>query len=100
MKRDRNTPKFTTRNRPAAVAANARLERLRLDFARRFAATAGPLPRWVHLTLNEAEALARETPVPELVFPVLAEEKLAQLDRWQRRQARVRELSDQIAFAA
>lgn len=100
MKRDRNTPKCTIRNRPAAVAANARLERLRLDFVRRFAATAAPLHRWVHLTLNEAEALARETAVPELVFPILAEEKLAQLSRWQRRQARIREMTEQLSFAA
>lgn len=100
MKLDRITPKSTYRARPRGVTADSRVQNLRQRLAEDFAAAETNVRRWVHLTLNEAEALARETPVPELVFPVLAEEKLAQLSRWQRRQARVRELTEQLSFAA
>lgn len=100
MKPDRITPKTTHRARPRGLPAEGRLQRLRLQLADGFATTEASVHRWVQLTLNEAEALARETAVPELVFPLLAEEKLAQLSRWQRRQARVRELSEQLSFAA
>jgi len=36
----------------------------------------------LHLALNEAEALAWQTPFPDLLFPVLAEEKVAALRQW------------------
>lgn len=53
------------------------------------------------LALKEAEALAWNTPVPLLVFPLLAYEKLKLLDRWNRRQKRVKEMQgEQIALAA
>ena len=38
------------------------------------------------LTLNEAEALAWLTPFPDLLFPVLAEEKTWELKQWATRQ--------------
>lgn len=57
--------------------------------------------RVFRLALNEAEALAWETPVPMLVFPMLAYEKLKELDGWHRRQKRLRSSADhQIALAA
>src|SRR5438067_1049220 len=40
----------------------------------------------LRLTLNEAEALAWATDFPQLVFPVLATEKVTALAEWQRRQ--------------
>jgi len=39
-----------------------------------------------HLALNEAEAIAWQTGFPQLVFPSLAEEKVAALTKWSRRQ--------------
>ena len=55
-----------------------------------------------HLALNEAEALAWSTPVPLLVFPMLAYEKLKQLDKWNRRQKKLRPArpEEEIALAA
>jgi len=100
MKLDRITPKLTHRARPRGLPADGRIKSLRQQFAENFATAEDDARRWLQLTLNEAEAIAHETPVPELVFPVLAEEKLAQLSRWQRRQARVRELTEQLSFAA
>lgn len=46
--------------------------------------------RLVRLVLNEAEALAAQTGLPELVLPILAEEKVAALKNWAARQERVR----------
>ncbi len=53
----------------------------------------------LHLALNEAEALAFETEFPHLVFPVLAQEKVAGIANWQRRQRRV-PFRGEFAFAA
>jgi hypothetical protein len=53
-----------------------------------------------HLALNEAEALAWQTPFPHLVFPALAEEKIRELHLWQDRQRFVRRQSGEMAFAA
>lgn len=53
------------------------------------------------LALNEAEALAWQTPIPLLVFPLLAYEKLKTLDKWNRRQKRLRENNNlEIALSA
>jgi hypothetical protein len=46
--------------------------------------------RLIRLALNEAEALAAETGLPELVLPALAEEKIAGLRSWTARQQKVR----------
>ena len=52
------------------------------------------------LALNEAEALAWQTPVPLLVFPMLAYEKLKKLKEWNTRQKHYRQkANDQIALA-
>lgn len=42
--------------------------------------------RLLHSALNEAEALAWQTPYPHLFFPVLAEEKVRAARRWVARQ--------------
>ena len=42
--------------------------------------------RMLRLALNEAEALARQTDFPQLVFPVLAREKAEAIAAWQSRQ--------------
>jgi hypothetical protein len=46
--------------------------------------------RLLHLALNEAEALAYETGVPYLTFPLLAREKAQAVADWGRKQSRVR----------
>jgi hypothetical protein len=56
--------------------------------------------RLFQLALNEAEALAWQTGFPHLVFPVLAEEKIAELKRWESRQQSVWNNSFELAFAA
>lgn len=45
----------------------------------------------LRLALNEAEALAWETPFPQLVFPDLAEEKARAVEAWSLHQRRVQE---------
>lgn len=56
--------------------------------------------RLAELALKEAEALAFQTHIPLLVFPVLAEEKVHAVRRWQRRQDSLRRPTEQLAFAA
>jgi hypothetical protein len=43
----------------------------------------------VRLALNEAEALARQTWYPHLVFPDLAAEKIQAVAAWENRQRRL-----------
>jgi hypothetical protein len=52
-------------------------------------ATTPQTQRLIRLALNEAEALAAQTGVPELVLPALAEEKVATLKKWAARQQRM-----------
>lgn len=55
----------------------------------------------LHSALNEAEALAWQTPYPHLFFPALAEEKAMAARRWASQQERIRHrLSWHRAFAA
>ena len=48
----------------------------------RFQAASELPKRLVQVALNEAEALAWETGFPQLVFPDLAEEKIAAISKW------------------
>ena len=57
-------------------------------------------PRVLELALNEAEAVAWETGFPELLFPALAEEKVAEVAEWHARQQRVQRVAPMLAFAA
>lgn len=43
--------------------------------------------------INEAEAIAWQTPYPHLLFPVLAEEKAAAARQWTERQSAIRNQS-------
>ena len=56
--------------------------------------------RLIRLVLNEAEALASQTGVPELVFPALAEEKVQALRNWAVRQNAVRNRASEWSLAA
>jgi len=56
-------------------------------------------PRVLELALKEAEALAWQTGVPELVLLTLAEEKATGVARWHDRQAALRPHGQIQAFA-
>ena len=53
--------------------------------------------RLIRLALNEAEALAQQTGVPELVLPSLAEEKVVALRKWADRQAALRNRPQELS---
>src|SRR5690349_6052077 len=76
------------------------LHTARAAVEREFSALANQNPRLLHLALNEAEALAWDTGYPELVFPLLAQEKAAQVASWSQRQNFVRHHVPIEAFAA
>lgn len=56
--------------------------------------------RLLRLALNEAEAAAWQTLYPQLVFPVLATEKVQAVVAWETRQQAVRRASQAFALAA
>lgn len=55
--------------------------------------------RLLDSALNEAEALAWQTPYPHLIFPVLAEEKASAVGQWAARQRSVRRASRELSLA-
>jgi len=57
-------------------------------------------PRLFRLALNEAEALAWQSGFPELIFPILAQEKAVKVATWHERQQSVRQAKPLHAFAA
>ncbi len=63
---------------------------LRAQIEREFPSLRDQHGRILHLALNEAEALAWQTGFPELVFPVLAREKVSNLAAWRNRQHFIR----------
>ncbi len=63
------------------------------------ASLAGSRGRLLRLALNEAEALAWQTDFPQLVFPVLAEEKVRAAVAWSVRQDRLLRAQPEVAFA-
>lgn len=54
----------------------------------------------IRLALNEAEALAAQTGVSELVLPALAEEKVSALKKWATRQEQLRKSGARWSLAA
>ncbi len=56
--------------------------------------------RLLRLALNEAEAVARQTPYPHLVFPMLATEKVQSVIAWNKRQQSLRETDRDLVLAA
>ena len=55
--------------------------------------------RLLRLALNEAEAVARQTSYPHLVFPTLATEKVQSVIAWNRRQKSVRRGNPDLVLA-
>jgi len=62
--------------------------------------TAPETQRLIRLALNEAEALAAQTGVSELVLPTLAEEKVSALKKWAVRQEALRKNGAAWSLAA
>jgi hypothetical protein len=58
------------------------MNRAKHNLAAQFADQSELPLRLFQSALNEAEALARETEYPQLVFPTLAEEKIAAISAW------------------
>ena len=90
----------TVRSQAAHQSAIDAIGVVRAHFERDFAALIEQEPRLVRLALNEAEALAWQTGFPELVFPILAQEKADKVSSWHERQQSVRQKRPLHAFAA
>jgi len=67
-----------------------RIRRHRNAVHRRFPSQNCEQRKLTELVLNEAEALAWQTPFPHLVFPTLADEMAETLAKWRERQNAVR----------
>jgi hypothetical protein len=80
------------------------LATIQLIVERDFSSLLEQHPRLVRLCLNEAEALAWETGIPQLTLPTLALEKVQSVARWNARQELIRRneplLEPALAFAA
>jgi hypothetical protein len=86
-----NTNQATERNIvkivPDAWIASGRklivgIEQARRDLIAEFRHKLALPERLVRVAVNEAEALAWETEYPQLVFPILAEEKVEAISAW------------------
>ncbi len=76
------------------------IQTLRRALFQRYAGAVAAVRREVGRLLAEAEAEARTTPFPELIFPLLAEEKLLALSAGRGRPLWLRPQSEEIAFGA
>lgn len=56
--------------------------------------------RLLRLALNQADALAWQTPYPHLVFPTLAMEKAQAVAAWRARQQRIHQMTSALSLAA
>ncbi len=66
-----------------------RLAHIKANIEREFGRHVGGYEKLLKSAMNEAEALAWQTPYPHLFFPVLAEEKAAAVQRWAAHQREV-----------
>lgn len=64
----------------------AQTHRIKEAILNQFHGSLGEHDRLLRLALNEAEALARQTGFPHLLFPTLAMEKAESVRRWHARQ--------------
>lgn len=101
-----NTNKFTSNNQPvqsgnfgrlrAACAycyqgVLRRLTAVKAKVEREFGQDMGGYEPLLKAAINEAEAVAWQTPYPHLFFPVLAEEKAAEVRHWASHQRAIQE---------
>lgn len=85
----------SARGRELAV----QMTQIKNGLVREFGLALGGHNELLRSALNEAEALAWQTPFPHLVFPVLAQEKASAVNHWAARQRRVQRASREIALA-
>ena len=76
------------------------LQRIKNSIQTEFSAQRRIDAHLVRLALNEAEAEAWQTGFPQLVFPVLAQEKASAVANWSSRQEQIRHSGPSLAFAA
>jgi len=81
-------------------SATEAIGEVRATIERDFSALIEQQPRLLRLALNEAEALAWQSGFPELIFPILAQEKAGKVASWHERQKSVRQARPLQAFAA
>jgi hypothetical protein len=67
-----------------------RLDQAKDALARRCLASDATRQRMLNLAVGEAAAVAWQTGFPHLVFPTLADEKIEAVNRWTRKQERIR----------
>lgn len=77
-----------------------RLAAVRAAIERRFGRSTPGYEHVLRSAINEAEALAWQTPYPHLLFPELAEEKAVAVQEWAAHQREVRAREEVLAFAA
>lgn len=68
-----------------------RLARMKVKIEREFAQEMAGYEQVLKAAINEAEAVAWQTPYPQLFFPVLAEEKAVEAQEWAGHQRAIRE---------
>ena len=81
---------FSNRCRKSYDKVVAQLKRVRQAIFGQFRGTLEGHEQALRLALNEAEALAWQTPYPQLVFVDLAEEKARALAAWSKHQRAIR----------
>jgi hypothetical protein len=72
-------------------AALDRLDAVKVKVECEFGQTMAGCHHLLKAALNEAEALAWQTPYPHLLFPLLAQEKAAEAQKWAIQQRTIRE---------
>ena len=78
----------------------AQLEKTRNAIFAEFSEVLEAHEHLLHLALDEAEAMAWQSGVPQLVFPALAAEKAQAVATWHARQQSMQRISPGLAFAA
>ena len=95
---------FTSEFRNSAVAVCGKLladmQQAKAATLEEFQGTFAGNKHLLRLALNEAEALAWQSGIPQLVFPTLAREKAQAAAKWHRRQRSIRQNGLALAFAA
>jgi hypothetical protein len=84
------TRTFTNACKECGRKLVAQIEKAKSAVLAEFHDTLRAHEQMLHLALNEAEALAWQTSVPQLVFPTLAREKAQAVAAWQQRQEALR----------
>ena len=97
--REKATGKRPRTGRSSSLEQSRQLEEIKRSLVRQFGTAISGNGQLLNSALNEAEAMAWQTPFPHLLFPVLAEEKASAVSRWAARQRSVRRTSRQISLA-